>query len=237
MTYHADLMRELSSLCLVMTLGHAEQFVSDIDSKRLSQQEYLYALGEAAGRIGGCAKYEPVQAQAAAARLAVRAGSLYDPRSGDQTLVVTKLVRHYLRYGPNDFRPELRTEGLGQILKLWVEVWLRAEAALDPAWRPGAAFEPFKPKVPLTESIEAGQSPASIRDPALRADYAAHLQRQAAFQQAQRDQLLVRRALDEAREDYLAYFEALAALPELKSARQRWAAALKDPALKAQLQR
>lgn len=235
MSYQMDLMREISTICLAMTLDNAERFVQSIDAARLTPTEYVEALGAAAGRIGGCAAYDPAQAAAAAARVAMRVGSVYDRASGEQTLVLTKLVTRYLRYTPADYRQGEQAVGLSGMLKLWIEVWRRAEAAIDPLWRPDETFPPFDPGRP--HDVIEGQTPDSVRDPGLRALYMEYLARKAQYRQRMRDQTLLRRALDEARDDYIAYAADLSRIAELRPALDAAAAAVKDPALKAALSR
>ena len=228
-----DLLREISTICLVMTLDNAEQFVRMIDANRLTPTEYVDVLGAAAGRIGGCSAYDPALAAAAAARVAMRVGAVYDRTNGEQTLVLTKLVTRYLRYTSTDYRQGAEVAGLSGMLKLWTQVWHRAEAAIDPQWQPSETFAPFDPGRPH-EVIE-GQTPESVRDPALRALYTEHLARKARYLQRMRDQTLLRRGLDEARDDYVAYAAYLGKIAGLRQALDTAAAAVNDPALKASL--
>lgn len=233
MSYHVDLIREISTICLAMTLGNAEAFVQNIDAKRLTPVEYVAVLGAAAGRIGGCATYEPAEAAAAAARLAVRAISVYDSSSGDQTIDTIKLVTRYLRYEPADFREDGQVPGLSDILKKWIAVWSHAEAAIDPKWWADDTFPPFDPGRP--HDMIDGQTPESVRDPVIRRLYAAYMDRKALFLQRMRDQSLLRRAQEETREDYVSYFVDLRKVAGMRAPLAAAAASIADPALKATL--
>jgi hypothetical protein len=235
MSYYTDLMRELSTLCLAMTLGDAEKFVQAIDASRLALVERVNLMSEAAARIGGCSRYEPARAAAAAARLTEQARATYDHTSGEQTLLVIKLVTRYLRYHPSDFREGTVTEGLTNTLKKWVEVWIRAEAAVDPDWSPTEEFPPFETDR-RGQSLD-GQAPESIADPVLRAAYIEYLDRQAVFRQRMRNQTLLRRALDEARDDYISYATELKKTPAMNTSLRDAAAAVADPAVKMALAR
>ena len=233
MSYYMDLMREISTLCLAMSLNNAESFVQDIDAKKLTAVQYVDLLGAAAGRIGGCAAYEPAQAAATAARVAVRAAGVYDHASGDQTIAVTKMVTRYLRYAPADFRRTEEAPGLASVLALWISVWKQAESAIDPQWRQDEIFPSFDPGP--TSEVFKGQKPSDIADPALRARYEDYLAQRAVFLQRVRDQTLLRRALDEAREDYVAYAAQLATVPGMRASLDSAAAEVADPALEAAL--
>lgn len=233
MSYYMDLMREVSTICLAMTLNNSERFVQNIDPKQLAPVEYVNLLGAAAGRIGGCAAYEPAEAAAAAARVAVRAGAVYDRANGEQTLVVIKLITRYLRYQTADFRKGEEVAGLTNMLKLWIEVWTRAESAIDLKWRADDTFPPFDPGRP--HDVTEGQTPESVSDPTLRALYTAHLARKTQFLQRMRDQMLLRRALEEAREDYISYAGYLSKVAGMRQPLDAAAAAVTDPSLKAAL--
>lgn len=225
MSYYSDLMREAAALCLTVGLGEAEGFATTLDRELLSPTEYIAVLRETATRIGGCANYDPAASFAAASRLTEHAMEAYDPGSGDQTLDLMSLVTNYMDY-PRESFPQGREEaGRAELFEVWLSIWARAEASISPRWDENAVFQPFD-----DPRVRDGQSPEGIADPDLRAAYEDHLARKQAFQANHRDQLLLRRALDRYRDDYVDYARTL---PGLKS---DTAQTIADPTLKAALQ-
>lgn len=200
MNYYTDLTREVAMLCLSMSLGNAEAFVKAVNQQRLTQTEYISVLAAAATRIGGCSNYEPTDAFAAAARVAERALASYDPTSGDQTLDLMGLVTEYMRYPPDSFPADKVAEGMLSVFETWIDVWVGAEAAIDPDWDADAFFPPFE-----HPDVIDGQTPETIVNVEVRAAYERHLAEKQAFLARQRNQLLLRRALDQYRDTYADY--------------------------------
>lgn len=200
MTYYTDLTREIAMLCLSMSLGNAEQFAQSLDQQRLTRTEYIAVLAAAATRIGGCANYEPTEAFAASARLTERALASYDPKSGDQTLDLMGLVTEYMRYPLDSFPADKAAVGMLTIFETWIGVWVGAEAAIDANWDANAVFPPF-----VHPDVIDGQTPETIASPEVRAAYERHLAEKQAFLARQRNQQLLRRALDQYRDSYVAY--------------------------------
>lgn len=204
MTYYTDLTREIAMICLSMSLGNAEGFVDKVETDKLSKTEYIAVLAASATRIGGCANYDPAAAFAIAARLTERALATYDPKSGDQTLDLMKLLTNYMRYPAESFAKGDPAEAQIELFEVWIDTWAKAEAQIDPSWTPGAVFPPFE-----GAGVIDGQTPDTITDPTTRAAYEAHLARKAAFLARERDQLLLRRALEQHVETYVSYADQL----------------------------
>lgn len=200
MTYYTDLIREVAMLCLSMSLGNAEAFVQAVDQQRLTQTEYISVLTAAATRIGGCSNYEPTDAFAVAARVTEHALASYDPTSGDQTLDLMGLVTEYMRYPPDSFPADKVAEGMFSVFEIWIDVWVGAEAAIDTDWDENAFFPPFEHL-----DVIDGQTPEAIVNVEVRAAYERHLAEKQAFLARQRNQQLLRRALDQYRDSYIAY--------------------------------
>ncbi len=200
MTYYTDLTREAAMLCLSMSLGNAEVFVQTLDQQRLTATEYIAVLTAAATRIGGCSNYEPTDAFAVAARVTERALASYDPTNGDQTLDLMGLVTEYMRYPPDSFPADKVAKGMLSVFETWVDVWVGAEAAIDTEWDANALFPPFE-----HPDVIDGQTPEAIVNVEVRAAYERHLAEKQAFLARQRNQQLLRRALDQYRDSYTAY--------------------------------
>lgn len=200
MTYYTDLTREIAMLCLSLSLGNAEAFVHAVNQQRLTPTEYIAVLTAAATRIGGCSNYEPTDAFAAAARVTERALASYDPKSGDQTLDLMGLVTEYMRYPPDSFPVDKVAEGMLSVFETWIDVWVGAEAAIEADWDANAFFPPFE-----HPNVRGGQTPESIVNVEVRAAYERHLAEKQAFLARQRNQQLLRRALDQYRDSYIAY--------------------------------
>lgn len=200
MTYYTDLTREAAMLCLSMSLGNAEAFVQALDQQRLTATEYTAVLTAAATRIGGCLNYEPTESFAVAARVTERSLASYDSTNGDQTLDLMGLVTVYMRYPPDSFPEDKVAEGMLSIFETWIDVWVGAEVAIDADWDANALFPPFEHL-----DVIDGQTSESIVNVEVRAAYERHLAEEQAFVARQRNQLLLRRALDQYRDSYIAY--------------------------------
>lgn len=207
MTYYTDLTREIAMLCLSMSLGGAEGFVDDVEADKLTKTEYIAVLAASATRIGGCANYDPAAAFATASRLTERALATYDPKSGDQTLDLMKLLTNYMRYPESSFTHDDPVSAQLELYEVWISVWIKAEGQLDPNWAPGQAFPPFE-----GPGVIDGQTPDGIADPAVKAAYEEHLARKAQFLAYQRDQMLLRRALEQYEASYIDYANHLRSL-------------------------
>lgn len=200
MTYYTDLTREVATLCLSMSLGNAEAFVQTVEQQRLTQTEYIAVLTAAATRTGGCSNYEPTDAFAVAARVTERALTSYDPTNGDQTLDLIGLVTEYMRYPPNSFPPNKVAEGMLSVFETWIDVWVGAETAIDADWDANAIFPPFE-----HSDVIDGQTPETIVNTEVRVAYKLHLAEKQTFLTRQRNQHLLRRALNQYRDSYIAY--------------------------------
>lgn len=200
MTYYTDLTREVAMLCLSMSLVNAEAFVQAVDQRRLTATEYIAVLKAAATRIGGCSNYEPTDAFAAAARITERALASYDPTSGDQSLDLMYMITEYMRYPPDSFPTDKAAEGMLSVFETWIKVWVGAEAAIDKDWDANAYFPPFK-----HPDVIDGQTPETIVNAEVRAAYERHLAEKETFLARQRNQQLLRRALRQYRDSYIAY--------------------------------
>lgn len=200
MTYYTDLTREIAMLCLSMSLGNAKAFVQAVDQQRLTQTEYIAVLKAAAIRIGGCGNYDSVDSYAAASRITEHALANYDPKNGDQTLDLMNLITAYMDYPPDSFPADKVAEGMLSVFATWMDVWVGAEAAIDPHWDANAVFPPFE-----HPSVIDGQTPKSIVNVQVRSAYEHHLAQKQIFLARQRNQLLLRRALDHHRDRYTGY--------------------------------
>lgn len=200
MTYYTDLIREVATLCLSMSLVNSEAFVQAVDQQRLTPTEYIAVLTAAATRIGGCSNYEPTDAFAVAARVTESALASHEPTNGDQTLDLMSLITEYMRYPPDSFPADKVAEGMLSVFETWIDVWVGAEAAIDADWDANAFFPPFE-----HPDVRDGQTPETIVNVEVRAAYERHLAEKQAFLARQRNQLLLRRALDQYRDSYIAY--------------------------------
>lgn len=200
MTYYTDLIHEIAILCLSMSLGNAEAFVQAVDQQRLTQTEYIAVLTAAATRIGGCPNYQPTAAFAVAARITEQALTSYDPTNGDQTLDLMGLITEYMRYPADSFPAEKVAEGMFSVFETWIDVWVGAEGAIDADWDAGAIFPPFE-----HPDVIDGQTPETIADVKVRTAYESHLAEKQAFLARQRNQQLLRRAMNQYRDCYIAY--------------------------------
>jgi hypothetical protein len=200
MTYYTDLIHQIAMLCFSMSLVNSEAFVQAVDQQRLTPTQYIAVLAAAATRIGGCSNYVPADAFAAAARVTERALVSYDPKSGDQTLDLMGLVTEYMRYPPDSFPADKVAEGMLSVFETWIDVWVGAEAAIDADWDADAIFPPFE-----HPDVRDGQTPETIVNVKVRAAYERHLAEKHAFLARQRNQQLLRRALDQYRDSYIAY--------------------------------
>jgi len=200
MTYYTDLTREVAMLCLSMSLGNAEAFVQTLDQQRLTATEYIAVLTAAATRIGGCSNYESTDAFAVAARVTERSLASYDPTNGDQTLDLMGLVTEYMRYPPSSFPADKVAEGMLSVFEAWIDVWAGTETAIDTEWNANALLPPFE-----HPDVIDGQTPETIVNVEVRAAYERHLAEKQAFLALQRNQQLLRRALDQYRDNYIVY--------------------------------
>jgi len=228
MTYYTDLTREVAMICLSMTLGGAEGFVDKVEADKLTRTEYIAVLAASATRIGGCANYDPSASFAAASRVTERALASYDPTNGDQTLDLIGMITQYMRYPDSSF-PEGSAAPL-EVFTVWIDVWAKAEAQVDPAWSPDTVFPPFE-----DPRVMEGQTADGISDPALRKKYEQHLADKHAYLQRSRDQSLLRRALSQYGPDYERYAQDIRKLPDTAEALQSLAQRVRSPALVAAL--
>lgn len=228
MTYYADLTREIAMICLSMSLGGAEGFVDKVEVSKLSKTEYIAVLAASAVRIGGCANYDPSAAFAAASRMTERALATYDATSGDQTLDLMGLMTKYMRY-PNESSPQGDTAQL-EVFEVWINTWAKAEAQIDPSWSPQAAFPSFD-----DSRVMNGQTADGIQDPQLKAKYEKHLADKDVFLKRNRDQTLLRRALEQYGSHFVRYAEDLRKVPNSAEALQSLAGRVTSSSLAAAL--
>jgi len=200
MTYYTNLIREIAMLCLSMSLANAEAFLQAVDRQRLTPTEYIAVLTEAATRIGGCSNYDPTDAFVAAARVTTRALANYDSANGDQTLDLMGLITEYMCYPPDSFPTDKLAEGMLSVFETWIDVWVGAEAAIEADWDANALFPFFE-----HPDVIDGQTPGTIINVEVRAAYERHLAEKQAFLARRRSQQMLRRALDQYRDSYIAY--------------------------------
>lgn len=211
MSYYTDLTREVAVICLNMTLGGAEGFVDKVEAAKLTKTEYIAVLAASAVRIGGCANYDPSASFAAASRVTERALATYDPTSGDQTLDLMGLMTKYMRYPDGSF-----TQGPAaqlEVFEVWIDTWAKAEAQIDPSWTSDAAFPAFD-----DPRVMDGQTADGIQDPQLKARYEKHLADKDAFLRRNRDQSLMRRALEQYGSHFVRYAQDLRKVPDAAEA-------------------
>lgn len=226
MAYYTDLTREVALLCLSMSLGNAEGFVQAVDQQRLTQTEYISVLAAAATRIGGCPNYARADAFVAAAHVTERALVSYDPKSGDQTLDLMGLITEYMRYPASSFPSDKVADGMLSIFEIWIGVWVGAEAAIDLNWDPKVLFPPF-----VHPDVIDGQTSETILNAEVRAAYERHQVEKQAFLARQRSQQLLRRALDQYRDRYIAYAGEIPKTPAVMSRLSTITARVRDQRL------
>lgn len=211
MTYFETLMQQVAMLCLTTTISGVGEFVSNIDKTKLAQTQYVHLLSQIAERTAGCSNFDSTDSLAFASNITAQLLQIYDSKNADQTFDVMALITLYMQLKPNNFPVDMEKEKiqseLTKIAELWLEVWLKTEAEIDPNWTTSEVMQPFNPSKPIL--FNSGMSPEAISDPKVRIEYEQWLEKEKAFLSRQRSQTIFRQALNDLRIDYVDYLSDL----------------------------
>jgi hypothetical protein len=125
-----------------------------------------------------------------------------------QVRVKLEIMNAYLRVDSNDLLPGQEWSQVRRTsARLWLDVWSKLEDELDSAWNPADPANEVRPYVPTSGVVFiSGMSPEGIKDPVVRAEYEAHLQKSheiAARNKWQRELRAVRAQYAGVLEDYI----------------------------------
>jgi hypothetical protein len=143
-------------------------------------------------------------------------------QKADQTQLDTQLylLTTYLRAALTPARlakpewPEQRKDSAA----LWLDVWRRVEGSIDPNWDPNDPKFAVKPFVPPPEiPFKSGMRPEDVKDPKARADYEAHIKKNAEITARNNEQRKLRKLKQEYFPQVVDYVAALYSAPPFRA--------------------